>query len=54
MPRSPKIVIPTAFTATIGLDERLTAAGYEVVEAPPGPRTGWTDERSPRSSPTPT
>lgn len=40
----PKVVIPAVFNATLGLDERLKAAGYSVVEAPPGPRTGWTEE----------
>ena len=42
--RHPKVVIPAAFNATIGLEERLRAAGYAVVVAPPGPRTGWTAE----------
>jgi phosphoglycerate dehydrogenase-like enzyme len=40
----PKVVIPAPFNATLGLDERLTAAGYAVTTAPPGPRTSWTAE----------
>ena len=44
MPKTPKVVIPAPFNATLGLDERLRAAGYSVVLAPPGPRTGWTEE----------
>lgn len=44
MPNPPKVVIPAPFNATLGLDERLKAAGYAVVVAPPGPRSGWTEE----------
>lgn len=40
----PKVVIPAQFNATLGLDERLKAAGYTVVVAPAGPRTSWTEE----------
>lgn len=42
--KPPIVVIPPAFTATLGLDERLRAAGYTVVQAPPGPRDGWTPD----------
>jgi phosphoglycerate dehydrogenase-like enzyme len=42
--QTPKVVIPAPFNATLGLDERLQAAGYTVVTAPPGPRSGWTAE----------
>src|SRR5918999_245393 len=41
---APKVVIPAAFNATLGLEERLKGAGYTVVVAPPGPRSGWTAE----------
>ena len=43
--QAPKVVIPAPpFTATLGLDERLRAAGYEVVLMPPGTRADWTAE----------
>lgn len=42
MANLPKVVLPPTFNATLGLDERLTAAGYDVSMAPPGPRDGWT------------
>jgi phosphoglycerate dehydrogenase-like enzyme len=44
MTTQPKVVIPTPFNATLGLDGRLKAAGYSVVVAPPGPRMAWTAE----------
>jgi len=42
--QAPTVVIPAPFNATLGLEERLTAAGYTVVVAPPGPRDGWSAE----------
>ena len=42
--QAPTVVIPAPFNATLGLEERLKAAGYKVVVAPPGPRDGWSAE----------
>ena len=42
--QAPTVVIPAPFNATLGLEERLKAAGYTVVVAPPGPRDGWSAE----------
>src|SRR5687767_11542884 len=44
MTTTPTIVLPAAFDATLGLEERLRAAGYRVIVAPPGPRTEWTQQ----------
>jgi D-3-phosphoglycerate dehydrogenase len=41
---NPKVVLPATFNATLGLDERLKEAGFDVTQAPPGPRSGWTAE----------
>ena len=42
--QAPTVVIPAPFNATLGLEERLKAAGYKVVVAPPGPRDDWSAE----------
>jgi phosphoglycerate dehydrogenase-like enzyme len=44
MQRPPTVVVPAPFNATLGLEERLKAAGYTVVVAPPGPRDGWSHQ----------
>ena len=41
---APTVVIPAPFNATLGLEERLKAAGYTVIVGPPGPREDWTPE----------
>ncbi|MCC7372798.1 MAG: D-glycerate dehydrogenase [Chloroflexi bacterium] len=42
--QAPTVVIPAPFNATLGLEERLTAAGYTVIVGPAGPREDWTPE----------